>query len=82
MRKNHPRVVSALFLHGQDSKDFCSTSYQQDIFIEKIPIRLSDVEHIPYPDCLHLYNQCLHGYKELTNFFGFFNVEEDYIGIN
>jgi hypothetical protein len=46
------------------------------MFIEKIPIRLTDIEHIPFPDILHLYVQCLNGFELLAQKLGyFFEVE-------
>ena len=76
LRKNHPQLVAALYLCGDTSNDFCSSSYQRRLFLEKTPIRLADIEHIPFPDFLHLYSQALRGFAELAKHFGAFPVEE------
>lgn len=52
------------------------------MFVEKIPLRLSNVEDIPYPDVIHLYDACLNGFSQLTTVIGFFPVDEDFIGVN
>jgi hypothetical protein len=52
------------------------------IFVEKIPLRLSNVTDIPYPDVLHLYDVCINGFRQLSETVGFFSVDEDYIGVN
>jgi hypothetical protein len=75
LRKNHPQLVAALYLCSESNSDFCSSSYQQQLFLEKTPITLTDIEHIPYPDFLHLYSQSLKGFAELAQHFGPFTVE-------
>ena len=52
------------------------------MFVERIPFRLSNVDNIPYPDVLHLYDACLNGFPQLTNEVGYFSIDEDQIGIN
>lgn len=54
----------------------------EKIFVEAIRVKLSDFEDIPYPDVFHLYKHCLDGYHQLTSHVGFFNIDEDQIGIN
>jgi hypothetical protein len=66
--------VAALYLCLDSAKDFCSSNSQHRLFLEKTPIRLEDIEHIPYPDYLHLYSQSLHGFAELAQHFGPFPV--------
>lgn len=43
--------------------------------MEKIPLRLSNVQDIPYPDLLHLYDTCIHGFGQLAQAVGFFTVD-------
>jgi hypothetical protein len=74
--------VAALYLCSDSTSDFCASSYQERLFLEKTPIRLADIEHIPYPDFLHLYSQALRGFAELARHFGPFPVEEEYVGVN
>lgn len=65
-----------------EQNNLCSTTSNVGVFIEKIPIRLSDIEHIPLFDSLHIFSQCFHGYYQLSRYFGFFPVIEEMIGIN
>jgi len=44
------------------------------LFTENIPIRLSNIVHVPFPDNLHIYNQALNGYHRLSRKLGFFKV--------
>jgi hypothetical protein len=82
LRKNHSSLVAARYLVTESSGDFCSANHHQRLFIEKIPIRLSDIEHVPFPDFLHIYFQCLKGFQELSKQVGCFSIEEEYIGVN
>lgn len=52
------------------------------VIIEKIPLRMSNIQDIPYPDVLHLLDVCIRGYRQLANKVGFFGVDEDQIGVN
>lgn len=40
------------------------------------------MEDIPYPDLLHLFDVCIRGFPQLAEVVGFFNVDEDQIGVN
>ncbi len=48
--------------------------------MEKIDIRLGDLEHVPFPDVLHLYFTALAGYRQLVRKVGVFRVNEEQIG--
>jgi hypothetical protein len=50
--------------------------------VERIPLRLSNIEDIPFPDVLHLLDHCLQGFKVLSGVVGFFHVDEDQVGVN
>ena len=38
-----------------------------NIFLERIPVRLSNVSDLPFPDVLHVNKQSLEGFKRLTD---------------
>jgi hypothetical protein len=75
-------LVSAYYFQSYPNDNFCSAVGRHSIFLERIPIRLEDVEHVPYPDYLHLFDAALKGYAQLARCVGFFPVEEAMIGIN
>jgi hypothetical protein len=61
----------------------CSKSYAGNIYnfiflghlyTENIPIRLSNIVHVPFPDILHIYNQALNGFHRLSRRLGYFKV--------
>ena len=47
-----------------------------------MPLRLSNVKDIPFPDTLHLYDASINGYRQLQGVTGPFRIDEDQIGIN
>ena len=53
-----------------------------NIFVEQIPLRLSNMEDIPYPDSLHLYDATINGFGQLASEVNPFRIDEDQIGIN
>ena len=53
-----------------------------NIFVEQIPLRLSNMEDIPYPDSLHLYDATIHGFEQLAAVAMPFRIDEDQIGVN
>ncbi len=50
------------------------------LFLEKIDIRLCDLEHVPFPDVLHLLFAVLAGYRVLVKRVGCFKVQEEQVG--
>lgn len=60
----------------------CSTFYKANLFLEHINHRLSEIDHIPYPDVLHMYHQAFRGFAELYDRVGYFEVEDDLICMN
>lgn len=52
------------------------------IFVEKIPVRLSDINSVPFPDVLHLYEAGFRGFGELYGKVGYFQVSEEMVGVN
>ncbi len=52
------------------------------IFLERIPVRLSNVSDLPSPDVLHVNKQALEGFGVLSQDVGFFGITEDHIGFN
>jgi len=69
-----------LNIHKQD--ELCSKSYSGNLYTEHIPIRLSNIAHVPFPDVLHLYNQSFNGFHRLSNRLGPSSVTEECIGVN
>jgi hypothetical protein len=41
--------VNSKYLNYELSKEFCNTNYSAKVYIEHIPVRLSDIQDIPYP---------------------------------
>lgn len=44
------------------------------VYIERIPLRLSNITDIPFPDILHAYFNALEGFQILAKQFGFFII--------
>ena len=52
------------------------------IFLERIPLRLNEINDLQYPDTLHLVHSSLKGFQKLYKLFGNFSINENCIGIN
>ena len=52
------------------------------MIIEPVPLRLSNVEDVPFPDVIHLLDVCISGFGQLSEIVGYFPVDEEMIGIN
>ena len=79
---NQDCIVSSIHLREKNIKDYCSTTYQSDIYLQHIPIRLSDVDDIPYPDNIFVLQSALEGYGKLFQFSGYFKVHESQVCID
>ena len=64
-RFNMPFIVATKFFKENQTDELCSTFYEVSMFIEFIGLRLSQFRDVPFPDSLHLYSACLHGFGEL-----------------
>ena len=81
-RLNSPFLVATRHLKREVQRDLCGSIFKGVIYIERVPLRLSKINEIPFPDVLHLYAQAFRGFELLRQQAGPFNVTEDMIGIN
>jgi hypothetical protein len=49
------------------------------VYIEHIPVRLSDIEDIPYPENIYVLLSSLAGFKKLYQIAGYFKITEDLV---
>lgn len=82
LRFNSPTLVSSVFFKDETTSELCAKYYKGNLYLERVPLRLSDIDEIPYPDVLHLYAQCFKGYAELYDAMGYFDIIEEMICIN
>ena len=52
------------------------------MYLENIVLRLSQIGQVPYPDIIHLYSQTLRGFQDLSRHLGYFEVDEELVGVN
>ena len=82
LRFNSPILVASRFFKDESTSELCAAYYRGNLYLERIHLRLSDIDEIPYPDILHMYSQCFKGYAELFDAFGYFDVIEEMICVN
>ena len=75
-------MVRTLHLSQQTTRDLCSVNYFVKVYTERIPIKLAEIEDIPYPDNLYVLLSCLDGFGRIVEYMGCFNVSENMIGVN
>lgn len=54
-------------------------SFSATLYVESIPVRLSQIKDIPYPDMLHLLEAALRGFSVLYERIGYFRIEEEMV---
>lgn len=59
----------------------CSTIYSGNAYLDKIDLRLKEINDIPFQDQLYLYQAVLEGFKVLNEKFGYFTITEEMIFI-
>lgn len=74
--------MAAHYFHSFPKDNFCSLARKHSLYLERIPIRLEDVEHVPYPDYLHIFDVALKGFAQLARWVGYFPIDEGMVGIN
>lgn len=75
-------LVASRFFREETQRDMCSTFYKGSVYLERIPVRLAQINEIPFPDVLHLYHQAFRGFSKLFDKVGYFDPTEGMIGIN
>lgn len=75
-RCNEENIVRAHYIVPRHKKQFCSTHYAADVYLEHCRARMSDYKDIPYPDNLYCMMAMLNGYQKLSDKVGGFPVSE------
>ena len=81
-RLSQDHVVRTLHFVDCSKSEFCATSYSAKVYIERIPIKLSDIKDIPYPDNLYVLLAALDGFDRIVQKAGFFEIQEYMICVN
>ena len=76
-RNSFPELVSIKYLNEEHSKQLCAFTYHIKVYIERIPLRLSNITDIPFPENLFLLKEALKGLKILYEKVGGFRISED-----
>ena len=48
-REREDNIVNTKFINAEQSQEFCNSHHSAKVYIEHIPVRLSDIQDIPYP---------------------------------
>ena len=75
-------MVRTLHLSQQTTRDLCSVNYFVKVYTDRIPIKLTEIADIPYPDNLYVLLSCLDGFGRIAEYMGCFDVSENMIGVN
>ena len=70
MREDY--IVNTIYYTNTSIREFCSTIHQAEVYIQHIPIRLSDITDIPYPENIYILRCSLQGFHQLYNIIGYF----------
>lgn len=60
----------------------CSSVHSAAVYIQHIPVRLTDITDIPVSDSLYMAQGALKGFQKLYTLFGGFSIGEECIGID
>jgi hypothetical protein len=61
-REREDCIVNAKYLNYEQGREICGSSFRARVFIEHIPVRLSDIQDIPYPENLYVLLSALDGF--------------------
>lgn len=80
-RDSHVLVATRFFLDAA-KRELCGNHHLVSMYVEKIPVRLSQLRDLPYPEILHLYSNIIAGFREIYRKVGYFPIDESMVGIN
>ena len=78
-RNAHPQLVGIKYLNSEHIKELCSFTYHIKVYIERIPLRLSNITDVPFPENLYILHEALHGFKILHEKVGYFRICEEMV---
>lgn len=81
-RESQDEIVNARYIFVHSNEECCSSLINGQVYVENIPIRLVNIEDIPYPENLYVLQSSLDGFKKLREWAGFFKVVEDMVCID
>jgi hypothetical protein len=79
---SQPCVVNTVYFAEETRREFCTSSYAGTLFTEHIPLKLSEIKDIPWPDNLYILSASLEGFSQLYTKIGYFPIQEYMICIN
>ena len=69
-------------LVNTSTSELCTNSHTACIYFDKVEMRLTDINDIPFLDALYMLRVCLEGFAILKEHFGLFAIAEDMVFIN
>jgi hypothetical protein len=82
-RNRCKHLVNVKYLKGFSTSLICETSAKKNyLYIEHIPLRLSQITDIPFPDNLYLLKACLRGFYYIFLHTTNLDIREDQICLN
>lgn len=80
LREDH--LVNSFHYEALKNTGMCSGLRGATVYIQHIPIRLSDITDIPLDESLYIMECCMLGFEKLYRESGYFQVMEEHIGID
>lgn len=74
--------MSTKYFFTDHREAVCTNNTVVSMFAERIPLRLAEVGRVPFPDVLHLYHAAVRGFALLFQKVGYFEVNEQMLGVN
>ena len=81
-RLSQDHVVRTLHMVEENPGELCSTTYYVRLYTERIPMRLVEIQDIPFPDNMYVMMAALDGFSKMAARVGAFEVHENMVGIN
>ena len=75
-------LVSAFHMNAQTQRGMCAAIYLAEVYAERIPFRLSQLQNLSVNQSLLILEYALRGYQMIFKQTGFFELSADMIGIN
>jgi hypothetical protein len=80
--KYSPFIYKVKYFLNTSSQDLCSTLHKGLLYIQKVDLRLKEINDIPFADQLYLLQATLQGFKVLYEKVGYFDISEEMIFIS
>ena len=74
-RSTNKNIVDVLHYCQKTEPELCRASHKADVYIQHMPVRLTNLNEIPFSDAIYVFSSALSGLASLYDQKGYFELK-------